>query len=95
VSDSISLDSTVVAEDGLLLTELDREVVILSKAKNLYYGLNETGAQVWNLIQEPRPVQEIHDVMLEKLDVEPEVWERDLIDVLQALVDQGLAKTVE
>ncbi len=95
MSASVSIDSTVVAESGLLSTDLDRELVILSTTKNLYFGLNETGAHIWSLIQEPRSVREIHDAMLEGLDVPPDVWERDLLSLLQELVDQGLAKTEE
>jgi hypothetical protein len=93
VSAPVSIDSTVVAEKGLLSTDLDRELVILSTRHNLYYGLNETGARIWHLIQEPRRVREIHAAMLDDFDVAPEVWERDLVALLQALVDHELVRT--
>lgn len=92
MSASVSLDSTIVAEAGLLSTDLDRELIILSTANDLYYGLNETGARIWGLIQEPRRVQEIYELLLEELDVEADEWERDLLSLLQDLVDHGLAR---
>ena len=95
MSASVSLDSTIVAEAGLVSTSLDRELIILSTAKDLYYGLNETGVRIWSLMQEPRSVREIHDLLLVDLDVEPDEWERDLLALLQELVDQGLARTEE
>ena len=95
MSAAISLDSTVVAEAGLFSTDLDGELIILSTATDLYYGLNETGVLIWDLIQAPRRVREIHDLLLDDLDVEPEEWERDLLALLQELVDQGLAKAAE
>ena len=94
MSAPVSLDSTIVAE-RLLSTKLEDEFVLLSTAKNLYYGLNETGARVWELIQEPRSVREIHELMLAELDVDAEEWERDLLALLQSLVDEELAKTEE
>lgn len=95
MSASVSLDSTIVVESGLFSTDLDRELIILSTAKDLYYGLNETGARIWGLIQEPRLVREIHDELLEELDVPPDEWKRDLLALLQELVDQGLARAEE
>ena len=95
MSTSVSLDSTIVAESGLLSTVLDDELILLSTAKNQYYGLNETGIRIWELMQEPRKVREIHDALLEILDIDADQWEQDLLALLQGLVDEGLAKTEE
>jgi len=48
------------------------------------------GAWIWNLIQEPRTVSEIQDVLLKEYDVEPGRCERDLLVLLQKLADEGL-----
>jgi hypothetical protein len=56
----------------------------------VYYGLDAVGARIWSLIQEPRTVNEIRDILLEEYEVEPERCERDLLALLQKLADEGL-----
>jgi hypothetical protein len=48
------------------------------------------GARIWSLIQEPRTVNEIRNILLEEYEVEPERCERDLLVLLQRLADEGI-----
>lgn len=84
-------DSTLVtATDDHLATELDEEVVILDSGTDTYYGLNTTGKQVWQLIQEPRTVAEIRDHLVSEYDIDPDRCERDLQELLEKLREKGL-----
>jgi hypothetical protein len=69
---------------------LGEEAAILGLKAGMYYGLNAPGARIWSLVQEPRPVSEIRDVLLSEYDVEPDRCERDLLTLLQRLADEGL-----
>jgi hypothetical protein len=50
------------------------------------------GARIWSLIQEPRTVEEIRDVVTSEYAVEPDRCESDLIALLQRLADEGLIR---
>jgi hypothetical protein len=52
--------------------------------------LDAVGARIWELIQDPRTVNEIRDALLEEYDVEMERCERDLL----AFLDQLAAETL-
>ena len=82
--------SVVVAGKDQVSSDLAGEVAILDVEAGVYYGLDRVGARIWNLIQEPRTVNEIRDILLEEYDVEPARCERDLLTLLQRLVDEGL-----
>jgi hypothetical protein len=56
----------------------------------IYYGLNPIGTRIWKLIQEPRTVPEVCDVLLEEYEVEPERCQRDVLALLQELASKGL-----
>jgi translation initiation factor 2 beta subunit (eIF-2beta)/eIF-5 len=56
----------------------------------MYYGLDDVGARVWQLIQEPTVVKEIQATILEEYGVEPERGERDVLALLQDLANEGL-----
>jgi hypothetical protein len=86
----VSGGSTVVAAKNQVSSDLGGEVAILDLKAGVYYGLDAVGARIWSLIQEPRTVNEIRDILLEEYEVEPERCERDLLALLQKLADEGL-----
>ena len=86
----VSGDSTVVAAKDQVSSDLGGEVAILDLKAGVYYGLDTVGARIWSLIQEPRTVNEIRDILLEEYEVEPERCERDLLVLLQRLADERL-----
>ncbi len=71
-------------------TDLGNEIAILNLDSGVYYGLNEVGACVWNLMVEPKTVEEIHQSILSQYDVTPETLYNDLIELLNQLADAGL-----
>jgi hypothetical protein len=67
---AIKLDTIVVASRNQLSSDLSGEVVILSLADGTYYGLGRTGSRIWSLLQEPRRVEEIVEILVDEYDVE-------------------------
>lgn len=70
--------------------ELAGEAVILNLKSGVYYGLSPVGARVWSLIQEPKIVSTVLDMLLEEYDVEPDRCESDLFVLLQDLAAREL-----
>ena len=56
--------------------DLDGEVAMLNMDDGVYYGLNNAGATLWNLIQEPKTVKEILEKFLEEYEVEEDRMQR-------------------
>jgi len=56
----------------------------------MYYGLDPVGARVWAMLQEPRRVGELRDVIVNEFDVEAARCERDLIELLEKMRGEGL-----
>ena len=86
----LSGGSMVVVSQDQVSCELGGEAAILNLKAGVYYGLNEVGARIWKLIQEPKRVSEIRDTILEEYEVEPDQCEVDVIVLLQDLLDNGL-----
>ena len=82
----------MVAAKDQVSSDLGGEVAILDLKAGMYYGLDEVGARIWELIQEPRAVREVHNMLLSQYDVERERCERDLLSLLQQLADEGLVE---
>ena len=70
--------------------DLASEAAILNLQTGLYYGLDPLGARIWNLIQQPRTVGDVLQVLLKEYKVDSERCERDLFGLLQELAAEGL-----
>lgn len=80
----------VVATPEQVSSDLAGESVILNLKTGMYFGLNEVGASVWNLLQEPCAVKDICTQILEEYEVEPEQCERDILALLTEMVESEL-----
>ena len=90
MSIAVSLNSVVCASDSQISTRVGDEVVILELVEGQYYSLEGTGPAIWNLVQKPIRVSEIKEEIVRSFEVEPEVCERDLLLVLQDMVDRRI-----
>ena len=90
ISGKILQNSTVVVSQDQVSCDLSGESAILNLKAGVYYGLNEVGTRVWNLIQEPRRVSELKDAILQEYEVEPHRCEVDIMTLLQDLLENGL-----
>jgi hypothetical protein len=86
----LSESSTVVVTAEQISSDLGGEAVILNLKSGVYHGLNEMGARIWNMIQQPKVVKEVKQMLLEEYEVEPEVCIGDLLRLLDELRTAGL-----
>ncbi len=87
---TLSWSSRVVAAKDQVSSDLGGEIAILHLEAGTYYGLDVVGARIWSLIQEPRTVKEIRDVLVSEYEVDPDRCESELIALLQRLADEEL-----
>lgn len=83
-------NSIIVAAKEQISSDLGGEAIILNLKTGVYHGLDAVGARIWNLLQEPRTVDDIRDTLLEEYEVEAERCECDLLALLQQLADSEL-----
>lgn len=67
-------------------------MAILDLDAGLYYSLDKVVARIWELVQEPRVVEEIQAIVLEEYEVDSARGKQDVLALLQELVDKGLAE---
>jgi len=71
---------------------LDNEVAILDLQAACYFGLNEVGAFIWQLLDEPRSVQGICDSVVEEFSVDQATCQADVVRFLSSLQQAGLVE---
>lgn len=86
----MDLKQVITVSPDAVFQEVKGEAVILDLARGVYFGLDEVGTRIWQLVQAHGSGRAVFDQMLKEFDVEPERLEADLDDLLQALADSGL-----
>jgi len=87
---TLDLRSVVVASSDQLASSIGGETVILGLKAGRYYGVDQVGARVWQLVQTPRPVAEIRNAIVAEYDVDPARCEADLLKLLHQLAQAHL-----
>lgn len=82
---SIPLQATIIASKRQISCSLANESVILDLEDGIYYGLNSVAGRIWELVQEPRTVRMIRDMLMSEYDIEESACTRDLLDLLKQL----------
>jgi len=74
----------------VLFQEVSGEMVLLDLASESYFGLDEIGARIWDLLESGSSVGEALDVLMGEYEVERETLEADVWELLGKLVEAGL-----
>jgi hypothetical protein len=86
----MTIDSIVCTVSGQVSSELGGEIVILNLSDGKYYGLDNVGAYIWGLMQEPRSVTEIRDAVITEYEVESKQCTADVVDLIERLIQAEL-----
>jgi coenzyme PQQ synthesis protein D (PqqD) len=66
------------------------ELVVMSVDLGRYFGLNLTAARVWELLEEPRTVDELCESLAQEYEVERGTCELEITALLEDLRKEGL-----
>ncbi|HZI26965.1 MAG TPA: PqqD family peptide modification chaperone [Gemmatimonadaceae bacterium] len=91
----VTQQSTVVASERQVSSDLGGEAVILQLESGVYHGLNAVGAAIWALLREPRTVEEIQESILAEFAVDAERCQRDVLALLRELEAAGLIEVLD
>jgi hypothetical protein len=80
----------IVAAADQVSCDLAGDTAILHLKSGTYYSLNRLGSYIWNIIQEPTPVDDIRRRLLDEYDVESSHCEKDLLALIDDLAAAGL-----
>jgi hypothetical protein len=86
-----TLADSVTTSHEVLFREVEGEAVLLDLASERYFGLDEVGTRIWQLLQEHSSLRKVYEVLRDEYDVEPARLEEDLLKHVRELTDAGLA----
>jgi hypothetical protein len=87
-----SLPSHVDIPSDVLFQELEGEAVLLNLETERYYGLDDVGTRIWQLMAEDGDVLSAFEQLSKEYDVPSEVLRRDIAELISKLSQVGLLK---
>jgi sorbitol-specific phosphotransferase system component IIA len=88
-TENLKLKKISISEEALS-QEVNGETVILDLKSESYFGLDEVGTRVWQLLQEHGDIQKVFDAMLEEFDVDANTLASDMKNLVDDLIEKGL-----
>ena len=85
-----AMNQTIQVLPDVLSQEVSGETVLLDLNNENYFGLNEVGTRIWQLLQEQNNLEKIYDIMLDEYEVDTKRLRKDFDDIIKQLVDTGL-----
>jgi hypothetical protein len=74
----------------VLVRFLDKEAVLLNIETERYFGLDETGARMWQLATTTANIDAAYQALQSEYDVDAETLREHLSELLEKLADNGL-----
>jgi hypothetical protein len=94
MSQPITLKSKIIRNPELVENTIDGEVVMMSIESGEYFGLNEVGSSIWQLIENSTTVHDIIGKLLDEYDTTPQECIKDTIEFLEQLRGKNVIKVV-
>lgn len=89
---SVPIEGVFVLSKDAIFRDLNGEAVILDLASGAYFGLNEVGTRIWQLIERHGRLQIVLDELRREYEAAPDDLERDLLDLVGRLAEAGLGE---
>ena len=87
---TISFTDRVAVPDGVLISRLQEEAVILNLESERYFGLDDVGTRFLTVLTTSESIDSALQQLGAEYDVDPQVLRQDLLALVENLVDQGL-----
>ena len=93
----MALDRTTVVcrSDDVNAAHVGEEMVMMRLESDYYYGMDDIGRSVWELLEEPMSAADLCERLKTEYQVLQEQCEADLLEFLTKLQEEGIVRVFE
>jgi hypothetical protein len=88
----LSFGKSVIVAPDTLINIIGDEAVLLNLGTEQYFGLDETGASIWQAVTAAQTIQAAYERLLEQYEVDPAELRKDMSELIAKLVANGLVE---
>jgi Coenzyme PQQ synthesis protein D (PqqD) len=90
----LTSETILVRRSEPIAATVDGKVVLLSVEAGAYFGLNNVGSAIWNMLEKPCRVGDMLDTLAQTHHVDCDTVTRDVTAFLDTLIERRLARAV-
>ncbi len=91
----ITTETVISQIEEIVASDIDGETVMMSVENGKYYGLDDIGSRIWELIEQPIKVSDLIDTLLKRFDVDREACKRDVLIFINELNEDRILQVRE
>lgn len=84
------LPKKIKISENVLFQEIDNEYVLLNMRTELYFGLNDIGAKVWQIISQEGTTDTLIEKIMADYEVSADTLKADISELLNELSNEQL-----
>jgi len=88
----ITKNSIIAKKEGVLSSEMDDGLAMMSIENSAYYSMDKIGRSIWESFETPTSVESICDTLCERFDVSKETCVNDVTDYMGKIHQAGLVE---
>ena len=88
----LNLNCVVHRDPDVIAAEADRDLVMVSIANGLYYGVSDVAREIWEAIERPKKISDLVDDLAETFNIDRTTCEQETLSFLEDLRSEGLLK---
>ena len=86
----ISFSDRVQVPEGVLISKLQDEAVILNLDSERYFGLDDVGTRFLNVLTTSDSIEAAYEALRHEYNIDAHVLREDLLALVENLIDQGI-----
>jgi len=86
----MNANTILTRNDELMSAPVDREIVFLNQSTDSYVALDEVGRRIWDLLEQPRALTDLIDLLCAEFAGSRETITTDVVAFLRELEDEGI-----
>jgi hypothetical protein len=83
--ENLTLPKTVKISDNVLFQQINNECVLLDMDSEQYFGLDDIGARIWQLLSEDGDTEKALTLLLTEYETDEKTLRQDLINLITEL----------
>lgn len=87
---TIDRETVLVRRSTFVSSEMDQDLMLMSTESNAYFGLDDIGKVVWEMLEAPLTVDSLCTRLRSRYEVDEAQCLADLIPFLESLVSAGI-----
>lgn len=92
MAEPITPETVISRSDSVITAEMGEETVMMGMEQGKYYGLDDIGSRIWELLEEPRTLSALCETLRDEFEVEETSCREDVLDFLQHMQEEDLIR---